>query len=331
MEKNKRKSWTKKEIELLTINYPTMFNYELVKILNRTEQSIYLKASKLGLKKTTEHKSKCISKRNKMVGRNLTDDYLSDIAKKYKTRAEFQKNDSSAYSSARKKGILNEICGHMISKSFSIPQLILKDIIIKLYQSNNVLYNDRKTLKPYEIDVYLPDFNLGFEYNGKGWHVDNIRDNLKQKLSNEKSITLVVINENTRNYEEDIKNQLILNINKLKIDITPTDINNVIIDNIYSKIYDIDDLKKIAKSYTSFKEFYNNEQTVYTKLRKLNLIDEVTSHMCCRRKKREISEVIDKISNYEYLIDLIRNDKGTYLYIKKNKLDFLLRNLKKLR
>jgi len=331
MEDNKRKIWSNYEIEFLKKNYSNMFNSELIKTLNRTEKSIHIKANRLGLKKTIEHKSKCIAKRNKMVGRNLTEEYLTDISKKYKTRSEFQKKDPSVYSSSRRKGLLDKICSHMVSKSFSIPQLILKDIIEKLYKMDNIIYNDRKTLKPYELDIFVPDLKIGFEYNGKGWYTDNVRDVLKKNISIEKNISLIIINETTRNYEQDIKNQLISNINDLKINLTVDDINDIVIDDVYSKVYDINDLKKIAESYTSFKEFYNNEKTVYIKLRKLKLVDEYTKHMCCRKKKREIDEIIEKINRYDYLIDLIKNDFNTYSYVKKKKLNHLLKNLKRIK
>jgi hypothetical protein len=331
MEENKRKIWSEDEINYLVKNYSNMFNSELCEILNRTELSIYVKANKLGLHKSNSHKSKCISKRNKMVGRDLNHETLSLIAKKYKTKSEFQKNDPSAYSSSRRNGVLNEICSHMISKSFSVPQLILKDIISKLYNTDNIVYNDRRTLKPYEIDVYLPDYSLGFEYNGKGWHIDNERDKLKNDLSLLKNITLITLNENNRDYETDIKNQLILKLEDLKINTSVNEINNVIIGNPYSEVYDIDDLIRITKSYDSFTEFYKNEQSIYVKISKLGLIDEFTKHMCCRRKKRELGEVIEKINKYQYLNDLINNDFGTYSYIKKNKLNHLLVNLQRLR
>jgi bifunctional non-homologous end joining protein LigD len=86
MKKNKRKVWSESEIDFLVKNYSEMFNSELVKILDRSELSIYVKANKLGLSKSSEHKSRCISKRNKMVGRNLTNDALGLIAKEYKTK-----------------------------------------------------------------------------------------------------------------------------------------------------------------------------------------------------------------------------------------------------
>ena len=53
--------------------------------------------------------------------------------------------------------------------------------------------------------------------------------------------------------------------------------------------------------------------------------------MCCRRKKRELGEVIEKINKYQYLKELITNDFGTYSYVKKNKLNHLLVNLKRIR
>jgi hypothetical protein len=331
MEENKRKKWSEDEINYLIKNYSDMFNSELCQILNRTELSIYVKANKLGLVKSKSHKSKCIAKRNKMVGRDLDSETLKLIGKKYRTKSEFQKNDPSAYTSSRRNGILDDVCSHMISKSFSIPQLILKDIISKLYKTDNIIYNDRITLKPYEIDVYLPDFNLGFEYNGKGWHTNNERDKMKNDLSKLKGITLITLIENNREYESDIKNQLILKLKELKITTSIDEINNISIDNPYSKVYVIDDLIKITKTYNSFTDFYKNERSVYVKISKLGLVDELTKHMCCRRKKRELGEIIEKINKYQYLNELITNDFGTYSYVKKNKLNYLLNNLRRIR
>lgn len=331
MEKNKRKFWTESEIEFLIKNYSKMFSVDLSEKLNRSVLSINMKANKLGLSKSKEHKSKCISKRNKMVNRNLTKNLLCEIAKNYKSRSEFQKKDPSAYSTALKKGIINEICSHMINKSFSIPEIILKDIISKIYKTKNIIHNDRKILKPYEIDVFLPDYNLGFEYNGKGWHEDNKRDKLKNDIALLKNINLITICENNRNYEVDIKNQLISNIKNLKIKISIDEIRNIVIDDPYSKVYDIDVLIKITKSYDNFTHFYKNENSTYVKILKLGIIDELTKHMCCKRRKREINEVIEVIKKYQYLKDLILKDSGTYQYIKKNNLDYLLSDLIRLK
>ena len=40
----------------------------------------------------------------------------------------------------------------------------------------NFLYNDRKTLEGKEIDIHLPEHNLGIEYNGLYWHSEECKD-----------------------------------------------------------------------------------------------------------------------------------------------------------
>jgi hypothetical protein len=46
---------------------------------------------------------------------NWSDDAISTVAKKYPSRADFAKNDQSAYQAARRKGVefLNKVCEHM--------------------------------------------------------------------------------------------------------------------------------------------------------------------------------------------------------------------------
>ena len=43
-----------------------------------------------------------------------------------------------------------------------------------LPNSNSTTRNDRKTIKPYELDILIPDLNLAFEFNGTYWHSDKI-------------------------------------------------------------------------------------------------------------------------------------------------------------
>ena len=37
-----------------------------------------------------------------------------------------------------------------------------------------ILRNDRKVIKPYELDILIPDLNLAFEFNGTYWHSDEV-------------------------------------------------------------------------------------------------------------------------------------------------------------
>ncbi|MFW6233611.1 MAG: DUF7487 domain-containing protein, partial [Nanoarchaeota archaeon] len=75
-----------------------------------------------------------------------------------------------------------------------------KDIVefIKSLKIENIIENDREIIKPYEVDIYLPDYNLAIEYNGLYYHsIKFINDKYyhqnKVKLANEKEIRLLHI------------------------------------------------------------------------------------------------------------------------------------------
>lgn len=41
---------------------------------------------------------------------------------------------------------------------------------IKTIYSEEIWFNTRKIISPYEIDIYFPNMNKGIEYNGDYWH-----------------------------------------------------------------------------------------------------------------------------------------------------------------
>ena len=57
--------------------------------------------------------------------------------------------------------------------------------------------NDRSIIKPYELDIYIPDHKLAIEFNGSYWHSDRTVDKtyhqMKTKLCNDLGITLIHI------------------------------------------------------------------------------------------------------------------------------------------
>jgi endogenous inhibitor of DNA gyrase (YacG/DUF329 family) len=76
-------------------------------------------------------------------------------------------------------------CGQVFVKSFARIKSIycpkchvsrgqgeLYELIRKNY-SGVIIVNDRIAIAPKEIDIYLPDLKLGFEFNGKYWHEGN--------------------------------------------------------------------------------------------------------------------------------------------------------------
>ncbi len=263
---NKPKNWSSEEENYLIENYYDIPNKELSLILNRSEDSIMSKATNLKLVKNKDIKSKAMIKRNKEVGRDLNYENLKNIALLYKTRGEFQMKDLSAYSVARKGGLLDDICSHMVKVAYSIPQLILAHIVSVLIDKN-YLYNTRKIINPYELDIYFEKHKLAFEYDGKGWHKNDSVD--KYKLCKDKDIELITISENNRKYELDVKNQLIENldiINKITgKNINVKEILDISIpDSIFDRIFDEKKIKEICDGYTEYR-ILKKKIKIYTK------------------------------------------------------------------
>ncbi len=83
----------------------------------------------------------------------------------------------------------------------STGQRQLQDILSD-YVSQEVIYNDRKTLHGLEIDIYYPDIKFGIEYQGNYWHVKpdiKERDSMKRRMCKEYGIELVEV------WEDDFK------------------------------------------------------------------------------------------------------------------------------
>lgn len=329
--------WALEEENQLRELFSTNRTEDIAVLMNKTVSQIENKSYKLKLKKTKEHRSSMISKRNKMITRDLSYEKLKEIALLYKTRGEFQRLDHSAYSTARTSGYLDDICSHMVKGTYSIPQLILYYIIKTIFINEKISYNTRKIISPYEIDVYIKKYNLGFEYDGKGWHNDSTLDNIKNKLCKDKNILLIRIIENNRKYEDDIKNQLIEKlkvINKrCKTTISADDITNISSNaiNLFvnDQILDTDNIKAIIDKYENYEDFKRNENSLYQKLIKRKVLNLYTKDLKRKRIYWTIEAIKKEINKYDKLNDFITNSYGCYLYITRNNLSYLTDGLKK--
>ena len=98
-----------------------------------------------------------------------------------------------------------------------------KEIIdfIKEHYNGEIKINDRKTISPLELDIYLPELNFAIEFNGMYWH-SNIDKNyhlMKTELCEEKDIHLFHIFENEWNNHilQDIwKSKILYKLNKIE-------------------------------------------------------------------------------------------------------------------
>lgn len=100
----------------------------------------------------------------------------------------------------------------------------------------NVEENNRELIKPYEIDIYLPDYKLGIEYNGAYWHSTEYKNDKyyhqnKIKIANDKGIRLL----NVWDFQtlEDIKSDILYFINNLDERIEPKEPELYLINDYY--------------------------------------------------------------------------------------------------
>ena len=108
--------------------------------------------------------------------------------------------------------ILCTNCNIIGSYTNSGFELELKQFI-NLY--NNGLYGDRNIIKPYELDIYLPDLKLAIEFNGVYWHNELYKDKNyhlnKTELCSKQGIQLIHIYEDDWLYKQEIVKSMILN------------------------------------------------------------------------------------------------------------------------
>ena len=122
-----------------------------------------------------------------------------------------------------------------INNNVSGKELELYDFIKQNY-SKKILLNDRTILNGKELDIYLPDIKLAFEFNGLFWHSNLYKDKNyhldKSNMCDEKGITLIHVYEDDWIYKKDIIKSLIMNN---LVDYTPVDNNTYNIKEIIDK------------------------------------------------------------------------------------------------
>jgi len=140
----------------------------------------------------------------------------------YKNKIYFLKCDKnhtfeSNYDLIYKRNLYNveqcTICNPINTQNSNREKELL--IFIEKIYNGNILTNNRKIITPYELDIYLPDLNLAFEFNGLYWHNEDYKPNNyhlnKTNECKKLGIQLIHIWEDDWLYKNEIVKSMILN------------------------------------------------------------------------------------------------------------------------
>lgn len=305
------KGLSEEDILYIIKSYPTHTDRHIFEKTGCTKSKLKTIVDYYEIKKdekvVRERRKRILTKRNKEVlGRDLTVEFISEQAKKYQTKTEFYYNDPSAYSSANKLGIMEDITKHMVNLSFSIPQIILRQITESIFKEK-CKYNTRRVIKPYEIDVYFENLKIGFEYDGKGWHKEDVVD--KHKLCEEKGILLLTLSERSRNYKEDIQNYLLEELDKIVewtgLNITPSDIKSFNEPIDFPRLFTEEEL-----------ELLNSKSVTYLRSNHLNLYERYKRYNPDNKEFTNIKYtediILEEISKYKSEGELLKGSPLVY-------------------
>jgi hypothetical protein len=125
----------------------------------------------------------------------------------------FDINRTSLYERNINNSELCTIC-NPICKGISGMEIAMFNFI-KANYTLDIVSNSRKVIPPHEVDIYLPDIKLAFEFNGLYWHSNlNKKDNyhrVKYDNSQLVGLNLITIWEDDWIYKQDIVKSFILN------------------------------------------------------------------------------------------------------------------------
>ena len=131
--------------------------------------------------------------------------------------------------------------------------------------NNTIITNKKNIIKPYELDIYIPEFKLAFEFNGLWWHNELNKDknyHLNKTENCEKlNIKLIQIWEDDWIYKQNIVKSMILNklnINQIKIYARKCEIKEISDNNIVREFLNQNHIQGFVGSRIKIGLYYEN-------------------------------------------------------------------------
>jgi len=176
---------------------------------------------------------------------------------------EYKIGHSMFYCRSRSRTEICTLC-NQVGQTKSGLEFLVRDFISSNY--DGTILSNKKIIKPYEIDIYLPDIKLAIEFNGLYWHNETNKDKLyhfnKTNLCELNGIKLIHIYEDDWNIKQDIvKSRILSAIGKSqnKIYARSCDIRLLTDNNLIRKFLNDNHLQGYVGSKVKIGMFYNNE------------------------------------------------------------------------
>ena len=172
--------------------------------------------------------------------------------------------------------VLCTICNPINSNRSSYEDIIYE--YIKTIYNDEILLNNRNIIKPYEIDIFIPKLNIGFDINGLHWHNELKKDKnyhkLKTDISLKNDIQLIQFYEDDIRFKLNIVKSIIKNKLKLiknKIYARKTEIKEISDNKLVKDFLNINHIQGFVNSNIKLGLFYDDELVslmTFGKLRK---------------------------------------------------------------
>lgn len=274
-------NWTEQELEELRVLWWNHSPKELSAMtFSRQIDTVLDKARDMKFPRSPETQNRMLEAKKELLrvrnttilGRVRNYENAKAAALKYTTRTEFYREDNSMYSYIRDNDLWDELCSHMAIGNFNYSEAFLHECLQDLFPGVRVIRNSRKIVPPYELDFYIPDYRIAFEYDGSAWHnTEEVleRDTMKVQKCLESGIALFRMKEH-RESRQRPENFIIDALAEFGFDAHTIDKEDCI-SRAFNTGYTDDRIKEIVGKYTTLKDFRENEMSLYTMLCKRGL------------------------------------------------------------
>ena len=205
----------KKMIEKYGVKTPIQ-NTEIKEKIKQTNKIKYGSENASSNKKNRNKITNTVNKKTKEKYKkiinilNITNEYYECLCEKQ----HIFKIEKSLLNQRLKYGVcLCTICNPINMQNSDAENKLLN--FIKENYSGTIIENSRNIINPYELDIYLPDLNISFEFNGLYWHSEKYKNNNyhydKTEKCLDKNIQLIHIWEDDWNFKSQIVKSIILN------------------------------------------------------------------------------------------------------------------------